>query len=81
MSITTAIIIYVAGIAAAALLRSGLLHRRVSDPIASGLAWYVLMLTQHPLMLTTGSTMSFLAWAIWGVFITVVIVVIWADSK
>ena len=81
MSITTAIIIYVAGIVAAALLRSGLLHRGVSDPIASGLMGYVLMLTQHPLMLATGSTMSFHTWAIWGAFVTVVIVVIWADSK
>ena len=80
MSINTAIIIYVGGVVAATFI-SWWLRRRVSEPIAAGVGFFVVMLTLYALPRATGSQLSFTAWAIWGVFVTVGFTILYAKLR
>lgn len=78
MRVTAYIIICVAGVIAARLINK-FLPRRMPEALASGLAFWVMMLAFQPLrQAISPGPLSFVAWVIWVTLVAVAFTIIYA---
>lgn len=77
MSVAAQLIIYAGGIAVAAVIFR-LLGGRIPRAIAVGLAFWVAMLSFHPLFHTAGGRLGFVAWVAWVAVVSVIVAGLYA---